>query len=353
MPEFGLAGAEIMCENLTYELLKLGHTVVIASMYDYHSAITKRMEKAGVDIRYLNKRPKLDFSMIGKLRRLFLQERPDVIHTHRYVMQYVIPAAILSGFNHVVHTVHNIAVKENSCIARKLNKIFYKYCDVQPIALSELIRESIIAEYGIKKDRIPIILNGVDLSKCIPKDNYSRSGKFKILHIGRFSEQKNHAGLLSAFKEFHESHPDSELWLVGDGEKKEESEKFVSDNQLADSVIFMGLKDDVHGILHDADMFVLPSNYEGIPMTLIEAMGVAMPIVATKVGGIPDMLIDEESALLCENKKKEIVEAVGRLYANEALRASLGNGAYCQARRFSALEMAQKYLVIYQEKNNK
>ena len=67
MPEFGLAGAEIMCENLTYELVKAGHEVVVISMYDYHSAITDRLEQAGVEIRYLGKKPGLDVSMIPKM----------------------------------------------------------------------------------------------------------------------------------------------------------------------------------------------------------------------------------------------------------------------------------------------
>ena len=70
MPEFGLAGAEIMCENLTYELISLGNEVIVVSLYDYHSAITKRMEDRGIRIEYLQKKSGLDLSVILKLKKI-------------------------------------------------------------------------------------------------------------------------------------------------------------------------------------------------------------------------------------------------------------------------------------------
>lgn len=147
MPEFGLAGAETMCENLAYELIRLNVEVVVVSLYGFHSAITDRLEKEGIKVLYLNKKPGLDVSMIIKLMNLFNREHPDVIHTHRYVMQYAIPAAILSRIKKRIHTVHNIAQKENTKIARKINKIFYKCFNVIPVALSEEIKKTICEEY--------------------------------------------------------------------------------------------------------------------------------------------------------------------------------------------------------------
>lgn len=245
MPEFGLAGAETMCENLTYELTKLGHKVTVISMYDYHSAITDRLESAGVDVRYLGKKSGFDFSMIPKIKKVLMKVHADVVHTHRYCAQYAVPAAILAGVKRRIHTVHNVAEKENGKLARKLNNFFFKHCHLIPVALSELIRDSIVKEYGINKYKIPVIYNGIDLSKCLPKTDYSIYGNFKILHIGRFSEQKNHVGLLKAFKLFHDNHSDSELWLIGDGEKKAEIERYVAENNLDESVRFLGLQSNV------------------------------------------------------------------------------------------------------------
>lgn len=349
MPEFGLAGAETMCENLTYELCKLGHSVIIISMYDYHSAITDRMEKAGIDIRYLDKKSGLDFSMIGKMKKIFRTEKPDVIHTHRYVMQYAIPAAIMAGVKRKVHTLHSVAQKENSRLARKFNRIFFKCCGVIPVALSDLVRDTITKEYGIDKNRIPVILNGVDLSKCQPKTTYDINGKFKILHIGRFSEPKNHLCLLEAFKIFHEKYPESELHLIGDGEKRAEIESFIRENNLSDNVKLLGLQSCVHGFLHDADIFTLPSIYEGIPMTLAEAMGTGLPIVASCVGGIPDMISDHKNGLLCEPSVQDIADKFEIFICDKELREKYGKAAKELSHRFSALTMGEKYCELYGE----
>ena len=346
MPEFDLAGAETMCENLIYELLKLGHEVIVISMYDYNSAITERLEKAGVDVRYLGKKPGLDISMIYKFFCLFRRLHPDVIHTHRYCAQYAVPAAVIAGVKHRVHTVHNVAQKENSKYARRLNGYFFKHCHVIPVALSELIRKTIVEEYHIENGQIPVIFNGINKSKCKPKEDFSVNGKFKILHIGRFSEQKNHMGLIGAFKVFHNKYPESELWLIGDGEKKREIEQYVKVNNLINDVKFLGLQSNVYEHLREADIFALPSNYEGIPMTLIEAMGTALPIVATAVGGVPDML-DQNSAQLVSVDEKEIAVAFEKYYLSEELRKLHGNSALKLVDCFSSEAMAKKYEKIY------
>ena len=347
MPEFGLAGAETMCESLTYELTKLGHSVTVVSMYDYHSAITERLEKAGMDVRYLGKKPGLDLSVIPKIKKVLKAVHADAVHTHRYCAQYAVPAAMLSGVKRRIHTVHNVAEKENRKSARILNKFFFRYCHLIPVALSGRIRDSIVREYGISEDKIPVIYNGVDLSKCKPKTDYSVNGNFKILHIGRFFEQKNHIGLLKAFQIFHDRHADSELWLIGDGEKKAEMERYAAENGLASRVKFFGLQSDVHGFLHDADMFALPSNYEGMPMTLIEAMGTGLPIAATAVGGVPDMLKNGESAILTDANVDVIASAFEAYYSNPDMRRQYGQKAKEKSPAFSSENMCKNYLSIY------
>lgn len=347
MPEFGLAGAETMCENLTYELRKLGHEVVVISMYDYHSAITDRLESAGICVKYLHKKPGMDFSMILKMKRVLEEVHADVVHTHRYCAQYAIPAAIMAGVKRRVHTVHNVAEKENGKLARKLNGFFFKHCNLKPVALSELIRDSIEEEYDIKGENIPVVYNGIDLCKCVPKDSYEVKGNFKILHIGRFSEQKNHVGLLEAFHMFYKKHANTELWLIGEGEKQPEANAYVQKNDLNEHVKFLGLQSQVYQYLYDTDMFTLPSNYEGIPMTLIEAMGTGLPIVATAVGGVPDMLMNHVNALLVDNTPEAIAIAFEQYLLSEDLRKEHGEKARERSDAFSALTMASEYERIY------
>ena len=346
MPEFGLAGAEIMCENLMYELVELGIEVVAISLYDFHSPITERLESNGIKVLYLNKKPGLDFSIIRKLKKVFKVEKPDVIHTHRYVMQYSIPAAIFSKIKHRVHTIHNIAKKENTKIARILNKLFYKFAHVVPVALSEEIKKTVIKEYHLKEKNVPVILNGINLQKYSQKKDYNLHNPIKIIHVGRFSEQKNHIGLVWAFYNLHKEIPNTTLELVGDGEKKESISSLVEQLGLKDSVHFLGLNSNVGALLFDSDIFVLPSLYEGIPMTIIEAMATGLPIIATNVGGLSDMITSYENGILI-SAPEDLKNACLTLINNKELRERIGMNAFVSSNAFSSKTMALKYSEIY------
>ena len=170
------------------------------------------------------------------------------------------------------------------------------------------------------------------------------------MHIGRFSKQKNHIGLLKAFQLFHDKYSDSELWLIGDGEKKAEIEQYVRDNNLENNVRFLGLQENVYEYLHNADVFALPSNYEGIPMTLIEAMGTGLPIVATNVGGIPDMLTNGIDALIVKNDSSIINAAFEIFYNTQEKRQEFGENAKLRAAIFSSAAMGGAYVGIYEIK---
>ena len=349
MPKFDLAGAEIMCENLVYSLRNLGVDIIVVSLYSQRTPITDRMEAAGIDVRYLDKKLGLDLSIIRKLKKIFKQEKPDALHSHLYVKQYAIPAAILARVKRRVHTVHNVAEKELGSKKRKLAKIFYRHNGVTPVALSDIVRESIVREYNIVADKIPVVYNGIDLSRCFPKEDYESKGHhFSILHIGRFETQKNHPMLLEAFSKFHRACPNSVLRLIGDGAGREAAEDLARKLDIIDCVEFSGKQSDVYRYLHEADIFVLPSLYEGVPMTLIEAMGTGLPIVATAVGGVPDMLKDGENALLTAVDSQEVADAMLKLANDVDLREKLGQNALVRSVAFSAEEMAKKYLQIYQ-----
>ena len=167
-----------------------------------------------------------------------------------------------------------------------------------------------------------------------------------LLHIGRFNAQKNHAGLLNMFRKLKDSHPECRLHLIGDGELRQEMEALAKALGIEDSVRFLGSQSNVYPYLHDADIFVLPSNYEGMPMTIIEAMGTGLPVVAAEVGGIPDMLTNGESGFLTRDEAS-FLEACEALIADEALRIKLGSQAKLDSCRFSAEYMAQKYCEAY------
>lgn len=347
IPKFLLAGAERMCENLSIALKKEGHSVIAVSLYTEQTPITDRLSQAGIRVVYLDKKRGLDLSMYGKLIRLFREEKPDVVHTHIIASKYGLPAAVIAGVPKIIHTVHNVAQKEQPKDGIIMNSLMFRKNGVVPVALSPAVQATIQEVYGLAKEEIPVIYNGIDLSRCIPKSAYSACGLFKILHIGRFMDVKNHELLLCSFAELARKHSNVILQLIGEGPLLEQMKELSYELKIADQVEFLGPQPDVYTYLNRADVLVLPSKYEGVPMTLIEAMGTGLPIIASAVGGVPDMLTDDENALLIQPVQEYLTDALEKLYLNEALRERLGNGARHRAEFFSAEKMAENYQNVY------
>ena len=348
IPYFCFGGAEIMCENLTYALKNAGQEVFVVSLYDDRTPIARRMEEAGIWIVYLDKKPGFDLSMVPKLTRIIRQERPDVVHTHLNILKYAALATKLAGVRKCVHTVHSLADREAEDRIEKCVKGFYfRQGWSVPVALTPEVQASVSEFYGLPLTRVPVIFNGIDLSRCIPKTTYETGDTVTILHVGRFDIPKNHAGLLEAFRLLRETHPQTRLRLVGDGDLRPEMEALAREKGIGSFVEFCGMQSNVHPYLHDADIFVLPSIYEGNPMTIIEAMGTGLPIVASRVGGIPDMISDGESGLLVEPEPQSICEGLSRLVEDKSLRQRLGETARRNSRRFSAEKMARDYISCY------
>ena len=348
IPYFCFGGAETMCENLTYALTDLGHAVTVVSLYSEQTPIARRMEENGVRIRYLDKKLGLDLSMISKLMKIMKEEKPDVVHTHLNVTKYVVPAAKLCGIRRCVHTVHNVAQEEAENSQQKIvNAISFKLGWLTPVALSPEVQRTIASFYGLPEAKIPMIYNGVDLHRCLPKTTYALSEHPQLLHIGRFNHQKNHKGLLEAFRRILETYPNCILNLLGDGELREETENYASQLGIREKVIFHGSQTDVHPYLHSADLFLLPSRFEGMPMTIIEAMGTGLPIVASAVGGVPDMLEDGRSGMLVSCEPEQVAKAVLKLLEQEDLRKTLGTNALLDCQKFSAEHMARCYVDVY------
>ena len=347
IPYFCFGGAETMCENLTYALLKMGHEVTVVSLYDEHTPISDRMEASGVRIRYLDKKLGMDVSMVPKLLRIMKQEKPDAVHTHLDVVKYAAAAAKLAGIKCCVHTVHNVAQKEAEGLARKINFVYFKLGLASPVALSPEVQSTIADVYRLPKQAIPVVYNGVDLSRCTPKGDYADRENMTLLHIGRFNEQKNHARLLRAFQRVLEQFPNCRLSLVGDGELREETQVLADTLGIADKVIFQGSQSNVYPFLCSADLFLLPSDYEGMPMTIIEAMGTGLPIAATAVGGVPDMAPDGVAAVLTSCDVQAVCDACCKLLGDAKLRETLGRNALQRSRLFSAEQMAKSYSNLY------
>lgn len=348
IPYFGLAGAEVMCMSLSLELKKEGNEVIVVSLYNKHTPLTSKLEKNGIKVIYLNKKRGLDLNMIIQLKKIFNQYRPDVVHSHLDTLKYCSIAEAMTNIKVRIHTVHNVAQKEAVGIAKKINNFAYHRLNVTPVALSDEVNKTIATYYNLDATSIPTIFNGVDLTDCNKKQDYNLTDQtLKIINVARFSEQKNQEMLIdcatSLIKENYRIH----VYFVGDGEKLELMKKKVENLGIKDYVTFCGQQSNVHAFLEKSDVFILPSHYEGMPMSIIEAMGTGLPVIATRVGGIPSMIKNEESGILINDDLNELIDAVKKIF-NKKLREKLGENAYVIAnKKFSAVSMTKAYSELY------
>ena len=347
IPELCFGGAETMCTNLSIELKKMGHDVLVVSLYTYKSDITERLIKNDVQVVYLDKKAGLNLGIIKKLMRVMKEFNPDVVHTHLYAAKYAQVAATISGVKCRVHTIHNVANKDGSKADQVINHILIKKFGVIPVSLSHIIQETVSELYGISKQQTPVVYNGVPLNLCIHHVYYHIADKF--IHIGRFSEQKNHAMMISAFVKAHKINDKIELHLYGEGELLNVIKKMIVNLGASDYIHYCGTVNNPYAVLSESDCFILPSLWEGVPMTLIEAMGTGLPIIASDVGGVSNMLHNNESAILIKPCEEELVSAILQLSSDKTLCSFLGKNALIESKRFSSKKMAMDYLEIYQK----
>lgn len=346
IPHFGLGGAETMCKHLSEFLQKAGNEVTVISLYDIQTSNTEHLEKSGMNVIYLNKKSGFDITAILKLKKIIHNIKPDVIHTHLAAIKYAFFASVGTGVK-LVHTVHSVAQKESGKFAIILNKIFLKSNRVVFAALSEEIQSTIKDVYKLKKENIPVVLNGIDLENCMVKKEYSLHTPISVAHVASFQPVKNHIELLKSIVILKNKGYDVNLFLYGDGAERSQIEKFISDNDLFDTVHLCGFQKNVMPLLFESDIFVLPSKYEGIPMSIIEAMGTGMPVVASNVGGILDMIIHEENGLFCKPVAESIAQELEKFIKNQNLRERCGKNAVINANRFSVQNMVKGYMKIY------
>lgn len=348
LPELKLAGAQIMAEGLIDELILKGHEVEVVSLYSFDTPLSNRMEKKKIKVHFLNKRKGLDFKAFFLIRRIIREFKPDIIHTHTYALKYAYIASRFLYKGKIVHTIHNMASKETTESNRKLERKLFKKKIVQPVAISPIVKNSIVEYYGEKPEDVPMIYNGIKLDNCIPKIDYNfNDDEIRLIHIGRFQEQKNHELMLKAMRIVTNTNKRVRLHCFGAGILEDEIKNMADSEGVSDYIIFEGTTDNQYNELHKADIFLLPSKWEGMPITLIEAMGTGLPVVVTPVGGIPDMVSDQYSGIICELTVEGLSQAIKMFLCDKELREQCGNHAREEAQLFSAIQMANSYEEIY------
>lgn len=255
---------------------------------------------------------------------LLKRERIHIVQSHMYhVNLYSVLAARLAGVPVVVTTEHG----KNSW-KRNHHRVIERRV-ISPLASIRIAVSNDILETRVQMDRIPagkmiVVPNCVDIPPAVARR--ADAGAVVLGTVGRFVPAKDYATLLRAAKPVLESNNAAELWLVGDGPEKEDLERLTEDLGIRDRVLFTGWQPDVSKYLSRMTVFVLSSITEGIPVAMLEAMVAGIPVVATRVGGIPEVIEHGKNGLLVDPRRpEELAQAVMQLLRDEGLRTRLGD----------------------------
>jgi len=255
--------------------------------------------------------PIKDIKALCKIYRIIRKEQPDIVHTHTAKAGVVgRMAAILAGVPVKVHTFHghvfegyfsSLATKVFIAIERFLGRFTDKV-----VAVSNSVENDVSMRYNIvSKDKVAVIQLGFELEKFFEADkNKGRlrqelglgSDVLLIGIVGRLVPVKNHKMFLDVVKKVP-----AKFIIVGDGELRQELENYAAELGIRDKVVFLGWRRDLENIYVDLDVVCLTSLNEGTPVSLIEAMASARPVLATDVGGVRDIVKNNENGLLVQS----------------------------------------------------
>lgn len=221
----------------------------------------------------------------------------DIVQVHgSYPLTRVILSAKAAGVK-VIYTEHAKRSLQKSDRLRHMTKAACLLCD-GIVVVSNNLKEYFIKEIGVDENKVRVIHNGVDLKKfdarkAFPYPNglpeKKPSARF-VGVVGRLTEAKDHANLLRAWKKLRYHNGGNRLVVVGDGEKRQELELLTHSFGIENEVFFLGSREDIPNLIAHMDLTILPSKREGFPLAILEYMAMGKPVIATKVGGVPEIL---------------------------------------------------------------
>ena len=211
----------------------------------------------------------------------------------------------------------------SNAVVRKIRDILYRFAT--GVVVQTQKNKAYFSQAVQKKSRV--IYNPIDLKESAGIALKTEKEK-KIVTVGRLMPQKNQKMMIAALKEVLKKHPDYQLVIYGEGPSREELESFVRELGVEEHVLLPGNVTDIHDRIKDAEMFVLSSDYEGMPNALIEAMCLGLPSVSTKVSGATDLIKDHENGILTDlNDQKQLENAMLELIENKELSERLAINA--------------------------
>ncbi|MCX7113181.1 MAG: TIGR03088 family PEP-CTERM/XrtA system glycosyltransferase [Proteobacteria bacterium] len=327
----------------------------------------ERISDKNVQIYCLNKNDGNDFNMFYRLYRLLCDIRPDIVHTRNIsTLECQLPA-LLSGVRRRVHGEHGWDIYDpfGNNLKYLLLRRFYRPIIDFYIPLSLQLKQYLTKKIGIPESKIRHIKNGVDTDTFKPiklniplfRDRHFSgvNNLFIIGTVGRMHGVKDQTTLVNAFLKLLEMKPEAKsfvrLVMIGDGPLRQQSISTLSASGVADLAWLPGERNDIADILNAFDIFVLPSTAEGISNVILEAMATGLPVVATSVGGNPELIADYESGRLVEHGNPLKLAEILAYYIDkpDILKAHGAMGLLKARSEYSIDVMANGYLAVYDE----
>lgn len=321
-------------------------TVVISMLPNGKVADMLRSENIEVHCLTVKHKWLLPLSFI-KLFNHIRKLKPDIIHS--YMFHADIVGRVIGKLLNIPVVISSI---RNEYIGGWHRERLLKMTDMFTDCVTVVCEKAGMVQVNkgtIKEDKMKVIYNGIDLGRFKPISVESRlqirqswganQTDLVFICVGRLETQKNHRMLLSAFHKLAMIHDQVKLILIGDGSLREELEQYCKDLKITDKVQFKGICSNVHELLQAADVFVLASQWEGLPNVVLEAMAAGTPVIATSVGGTPEVVVDQETGLLVESGDEK-----GLLHAMKVL-IEIGDAGR-QMFREHAKERVRKHFTI-------
>lgn len=327
------------------------HTVVCLTEYSDDFA---RLLPASVNIQSLGKKAGQDWSIFKKWAMLLRSTKPDVVHTYNLA---TLEMQVIAAFMRVpvrIHAEHGRDIYDPKGLNKKywwLRRFVSPFVHTWVTVSGELF-EWLINTVKIPQRKIRLIRNGVDTQLYVPAS--AKPDCFIIGHVGRLSPIKNQVLLVDAFNLACTLNKDfatcSKLQIVGDGESRPALEARVKQSEQKASIALLGMRSDMPAVYQGFTVFAMSSLGEGIPMTLLEAMACGTPAVVTNVGGMPEVISEDEGIVVPSEDVKAMAEAFLQMFTNsmETQQKSMAARAKVIS-QFDEAKMVADYLALYNQ----
>jgi glycosyltransferase involved in cell wall biosynthesis len=320
--------------------------------------LAEEIEAIGVKLYVLNanKSRRAKYLSWLSLRNIIKNEDIKIIHSHNTAafLDAVLASLFMPG-RVLVHTDHARSFPDK--VRYMLAEHMAAYRVKKIVAVSDELKNELMRYEKIPAGKIQVILNGIDGSsycktvdiECLKKKVLPRNYK-NLIGLGVvLSEQKGIIHLIRAAPEILEQFPETGFLIAGDGPARQALETEVRKQGLSDNFVFLGFRKDIPVLLQLLDIYVFPSEWEGLPLAILEAMAARRCILSTNVGGIPRALSDNHNALLIPPKKPELIaDKIVQLLSDDSLRQRLSDMAYQTFQeKFDVQIMVRSYENLY------